>query len=93
VIGREIITLTGHPFSLVFEDLSSGGYVWTCTDVPGTIQSLATTRGERLDRPDEVTFVFLALSAGEFVLTFELGRPWESVPADELEVRVKVIDN
>jgi hypothetical protein len=92
VIGREIVTLAGHPFSLVFEDLSSGGYVWTCTDGPGTIQLLATTRG-RLDSPDEVTFVFLALSAGEFVLTFELGRPWESVPADELEVRVKVIDH
>ena len=92
MIGREMVTVTGHPFSLVFEDLSSSGHVWTCTSRPSAIQLLATTR-ERLDRPDEVTFAFLALSAGEFTLAFELRRPWESVPADELEVRVKAIDN
>ena len=92
MIGREVVTLTGNPFSLVFEDLPSSGHVWSCTNRPSAIQLLATTR-ESLDRPAELTFVFVALSAGEFTLTFELRRPWESLPADELDVRISAIGN
>jgi hypothetical protein len=91
VIECNVVTAIGHPFSLVIDDMPSSGHVWSCTRRPSEIELLRVSR-ETPNKPEELTFLFVALSVGEFTVGLELKRPWESVPADELNVRVRAIE-
>lgn len=91
-----IVVAPGETFDVPLEATAAAGYVWQMADVEPGIVDLLGSDFELLSHlagaPAKQVFHLRALSPGQVTLRFSYGRPWESAPAGERSVQVRVTD-
>jgi hypothetical protein len=90
----EVAVVVGRRFQIILVEVPSSGHVWSIRYIASAIRLLSTeyvgSPPQEVGGSYEKQFTFVANRVGQFIITFELKRPWESSPIEVREVRILV---